>query len=424
MMGEPARRIHPTRRMDAEVNIPPSKSYTNRALIVAALAEGSSQLVRPSLSDDSRVLVDALKEFGIGIRERGEILEVDGTAGHFRAPSKEIFVGNAGTAMRFLSAFAGLAEGTTVIDGDEQMRRRPIGDLLSALQSAGVKTTGRNGFPPVTIVGGNFLGGRIGINASISSQFASSLLLSAPYAKWPVTLHITDEISSLPYIDMSLHVMRSFGADVKVIDLRNYDVSNSQKYIGREFRIEADATAASYFLAAAALTGGRVRIPDLSPDSLQGDLKFLRVLSDMGCAVSQHPSGVELRGARLFGAEVDMNAMPDCVQTLAVLAAFAEGPTKIGNVAHLQYKETNRLTALAVELRRMGTGVELLDDGLIIHPQSPHGAKIETYNDHRMAMSFAIAGLKVDGIVITNPACVSKSFPDFWEEFGKIEGKE
>ncbi len=424
MTGEPARCIRPAKRLDAEVHIPPSKSYTNRALIVAALAEGVSQLVRPSLSDDSRVLIDSLRKFGVGIRERGEILEVDGTAGHFLAPATEIFVGNAGTAMRFLSSFAALAKGTSVINGDDQMLRRPIGDLLSALQSAGVKATGTNGFPPVTIVGGNFLGGRIGISASISSQFASSLLLSAPYARRPVTLHITDDISSLPYIDMSLHVMRSFGAHVKVIDQRNFDVDNSQKYIGREFHIEADATSASYFLAAAALTGGRVRIPDLSPDSLQGDLKFLSVLEDMGCAVARRSTGVELRGGRLFGTEVDMNSMPDCVPTLAVLAAFAEGPTRIGNVAHLKYKETDRLSALAAQLRRMGTGVEQLEDGLIIQPQPPHGAEIETYDDHRMAMSFAVAGLKVEGIVITNPACVSKSFPGFWEEFGKIEGKE
>lgn len=420
-MTEDIRRIHPAGKINAAIQVPPSKSYTNRAMIVAALAEGDSKLIHPSLSDDSKFLMNGLKEFGVDIRRRGEIVDVTGTGGSIHVPKNEIFVGNAGTAMRFLSTFACLANGTTVLNGDGQMQQRPIGDLLAALRTAGIKSACNNGFPPVTIYGGNFSGGRIGINATISSQYASSILLCAPYARRQVILHIKGGISSLPYIDMSLHVMRSFGAEVEVIDLHNYHVSNSQKYVGREFTVEADATSATYFFAAAALSQGRVHVSNLSSDSLQGDLKFLNVLSDMGCTITKEENGIEVHGSKLLGIEVDMNSMPDCVPTLAVVAAFAEGSTRISNVAHLQYKETNRLKALAIELKKIGAGVELLEDGLIIHPRQLQGAEIETYNDHRIAMSFAIAGLKVDGISIKNPSCVSKSFPNFWKEFEKLE---
>ncbi len=220
---------------------------------------------------------------------------------------------------------------------------------------------------------------------------------------------------------MSLHTMRSFGGEVEVIDQFNYRVNNQQKYIGHEFHIEADASSASYFFAAGTIAGGKVVIPNLAADSLQGDLQFLSVLSDMGCHIVRKDNCIEIHGSRLRGIEVDMNMMPDCVPTLAVLACFAVGPTTISNVAHLEHKETNRLKALASELQKIGAKVELYEDGLTIHPQPLHGAEIETYNDHRIAMSFAVAGLKVEGISIKNPSCVSKSFPSFWDEFAKLE---
>ena len=416
MTAGPIRTIHATGQIDAEIEVPPSKSYTNRALIVAALAEGTSTLVNPSHSEDSEYLIAALREFGVGFKTEGHCIHVKGTGGNLEVPSKEIFIGNAGTAIRFLSTFACLVKGETTITGDEQMQRRPINDLLDALRMSGIRCESTNGFPPVTIFGGTFGGGRIDVNASISSQFLSSLLLSAPYAKKPIAIRVKGQISSLPYINISLHVMRSFGAEVDVSDFSLYHVSNTERYIAREFSIESDASAATYFLAAAAISGGRVVIRNLSPESLQGDVKFMDVLSEMGCIVTKHEESLELRGGRLRGVEVDMNHLPDCVPTLAVVAAFAESPTTISNVEHLKFKESNRLHAIATELLRIGARVELLEDGLTIVPQRLHGAEIETYNDHRIAMSFAVAGLRVKGISIRNPGCVSKSFPDFWKE--------
>ncbi|HZY09512.1 MAG TPA: 3-phosphoshikimate 1-carboxyvinyltransferase, partial [Bacteroidota bacterium] len=394
---------------------------TNRALMVAALADGLSTLVHPSLCGDTKLLISALHEFGVETKWKKNSIEVKGINGNIKVPSKKLFVGNAGTVMRFLTTFAGLANGETVLDGDEHMRCRPINDLLEALRGTGIKCASNNGFPPVKILGGNFSGGRIGLNASISSQFASSILLSAPYAKQDVYLHINGQISSLPYVDMSLHVMRTFGADVNTIDPFNYHVNHSQRYIGQKFNIEGDATAASYFLAAAAITQGQIVLHNLSPDSLQGDLRFINILNDMGCDIIKHEATIVARGGKLTGIEIDMNELPDCVPTLAIVAAFADGPTTINNVSQLRYKESDRLRSLTTELTKIGVKVELHKDGMTIHPQRLHEAVIETYNDHRIAMSFAVAGLCIDGLAIDNPACVEKSFPNFWGEFANLE---
>ena len=410
--------------VDAAVQVPPSKSYTNRALIVGALAEGQTTLRSPSLSDDSHYLVQALQHFGIDINRIGDDLEITGTSGNLHAPSKEIYVGNAGTSMRFLTTLACIAHGETIITGDEQMQKRPIQDLLDALRSAGIRCSSNDGFPPVKISGGNFPGGAILINATVSSQFVSSILLCAPYAKHPVSLQIKGKLSSLPYVDMSLHVMRSFGATINFIEPSIYKVGNLDHYLGQSFQIEGDASSASYFFAAAAITHGRVTIDNLTTDSLQGDIKFLEILKQMGCTVIHGENMIEVRGNKLFGIEIDMNDLPDCVPTLAIVAAFAETPTTIRNVAHLQFKESNRLTALATELTKMGAKVELYEDGITIKPHLLHGAQIETYNDHRMAMSFAVAGLQVPDVTIVNPSCVSKSFPNFWDEFSKLERME
>ena len=424
MTGPAAREIRLTRGIDVEVELPPSKSYTNRALIVAALADGVSTLVHPSRSEDSNYLTGALREFGVRIDEHPGYLEIEGSGGRLQVPKKELYVGNAGAVMRYLTTFAALANGETVITGDEQMSRRTLKDLLDALRSAGIQSSSENGFPPVRIHGGNFTGGRIDLDASLSSQFVSSILLSAPYAHRPVALHIKGTVSSLPYVHMSIHVMRSFGAGIENLGYSVFRVSNEELYLGREFIIEADASAATYFLAAAAITGGHVVVINLPPDSLQGDIRFLDLLGQMGCRITRHKNGIELQGNTLRGIEVDMNEIPDSVPALAVVAAFAEGSTSIFNVAHLKHKETDRLRALAAELTKLGARVELKDDGLTIHPQRLRGTTIETYNDHRIAMSFAVAGLRVKGVVITNPACVGKSFPAFWEAFSRLEEKE
>jgi 3-phosphoshikimate 1-carboxyvinyltransferase len=424
MSRETIRKITPVGTIDAVVRVPPSKSYTNRALIVTALADGASKLVDASNSDDSEYLIRALRQFGVTIERNHDGVGVQGTSGKISAPSEEVFVGNAGTAMRFLTTFASLAEGISIVTGDEQMQRRPLGDLLEALHAAGIKSSSNNGCPPVKIHGGNFTGGRVDIRGSVSSQFVSSILLSSPYAKHPVTLCVQKKLISLPYVDMTLQVMRSFGAKVDAFDSSVFAVSNADRYVGQTFRIEGDATCATYFLAAAAILQGRAVISNLSGDSLQGDLKFLPVLAEMGCRITHHGESVELQGGKLFGVEVDMNEMPDCVPTLAVIAAFAKGPTTILNIAHLRFKETDRIRALAKELSKIGAQVDVFDEGITIHPGNLRGATIETYNDHRMAMSFAVAGLRIAGIGIENPTCVSKSFPNFWEVFGKIENKD
>ncbi|MBI5021182.1 MAG: 3-phosphoshikimate 1-carboxyvinyltransferase [Ignavibacteriales bacterium] len=419
---EEIRRIRFAKSVDVEIQVPPSKSYTNRALIAAALAEGTSNIYHPSRSDDSFYLIEALRKFGINIIDHGDKLEILGSNGKLKAPTQEIFVGNAGTAMRFLAAFSCLAEGETILTGDGQMNKRPINDLVEALKSNGVKCSSQNGFPPVKILGGNFLGGRINIDAAISSQFVSSILLSSPYARRTITLHVNGKISSMPYVDMTLHVMRSFGAIIDTIDMKTFIINNQQKYIGHDFTIEPDASSTTYFFGAAAITKGRVIVTNLTPESLQGDIQFISILSDMGCTILRHTESIEIHGGKLHGIEVDMNEMPDCVPTLAVVATFAKSPTTIKNIAHLRHKETDRLEAISKELTKIGARVELTDDELVIHPQQLHGAVIETYNDHRIAMSFAIAGLQVDGMSIQNPLCVTKSFPKFWEEFQKLEG--
>ncbi|MBA4311249.1 MAG: 3-phosphoshikimate 1-carboxyvinyltransferase [Chlorobiaceae bacterium] len=421
-MVEEIRKIRSANSVSADIQLPPSKSYTNRALIAAALAEGTSNIHHPSRSDDSFYLVEALRKFGINLTDHGDKLEIHGSNGIFKAPTQEIFVGNAGTAMRFLASFACLADGETILTGDEQMNKRPINDLVDALKSNGIKCSCQNGFPPVKIQGGNFSGGRINVDASISSQFVSSILLASPYTKRPITIHVNGKLSSMPYVDMTLHVMRSYGAIIDTIEMKTFNVGNRQRYIGHDFTIEPDASSATYFLGAAAITKGRVVITNLTSESLQGDIHFLSILSDIGCTVIKHPESIEIHGGKLHGIEVDMNEMPDCVPTLAVVAAFAKGATTIKNIAHVRHKETDRLDALSKELTKIGARVELSEDELVIHPQPLHGAVIETYNDHRIAMSFAVAGLQVEGIQIKNPMCVSKSFPNFWEEFQKLEG--
>ena len=423
-MKEEIRHIKPARRPDESIKLPSSKSYTNRALIAAALAEGESTILAPSESDDTQLLIAGLEEFGVPISKARGRLVVQGSGGKLALPKKEIFTGNAGTAMRFLAALAALSPGEVRLSGNDQMNVRPIGDLLAALKRAGIGSSCTDGHPPVVIRGAKFQGGPIDIDASVSSQFLSSLLLIAPYARRQVILRVIRRVASEPYIHMTLHIMRSFGAVVDTLDFRVFTIEVGDHYIGREYAVEADASAASYFLGAAAITGGCIRLPELSRESLQGDVGFVKILTEMGCTLVGAEEGIELRGGHLRGIEVDMNSMPDCVPTLAVVAAFADGPTAIENIANLRFKETDRLAAIATELRRMGGKIEVADDQLIIHPRPLHGAVIETYGDHRMAMCFALAGLRVDGIGIKNPRCVTKSFPGFWEEFNKLESEE
>ncbi len=410
--------------VDAEITLPPSKSYTNRALITGALARGNSTILNPSLSDDSHLLISALREFGISIKPSSSGVSIEGSGGKFQAPSDEIDVGNAGTAMRFLTGFAALGSGTTRITGDARMLRRPIRDLVECICRMGVRAESTNGYPPVTVHGGTLRGGIVDIDATKSSQFLSSILLVAPYATSRLEIQTMGTPSSLPYLDITLDVMKKFGAVVQNNHYRTFEIDCGKQYMGTEYRVEPDASSAAYFLCAAAITGGTIRVPHLHRDSLQGDIRLLQVLEAMGCAVRSDSHSVEIHGGRLSGIDIDMNDMPDCVPALAVTAAFAVGQTTISRISHLRYKESDRLQAIAAELTRMGAQVQVGGDSLTIVPGRMHGARINTYNDHRIAMSFAVAGLKIDGVEISNPDCVSKSFPGFWDEFHKLESKE
>jgi 3-phosphoshikimate 1-carboxyvinyltransferase len=406
---------------DATVRVPGSKSVTNRALLVAALADGPSKIRNPLFSDDSFWLMDALVRLGIYLsadRDGGEV-EVEGKGGGIPASHVDLFVGNAGTVARFLPPVLALGPGPYTVDGVPRMRERPISDLVDGMRQLGaaVEYATQGESFPLKIPGGGIRGGEARISGTSSSQFASGLLMAAPYADAPVTLRV-DGREQWPYIGITVAVMRAFG--VNVGEAPDLFCVQPAVYRPRDYTVEPDASAASYFMAAAAVTGGRVEIPDLGSASPQGDLRFAEVLKQMGCKVQTTPRSIELRGPdRLQGVEVDMNAFSDTMMTLAAIAPFAQGPTTIRNVAHTRLQETDRLSALATELDRLGLTTHQTPSSIRIIPRTPRPALVRTYGDHRMAMAFAVMGLVAPGTVIEDPGCVTKTFPDF---FSRLEG--
>lgn len=411
--------IKPVKELNAVIEAPQSRSYTNRALIMAALAEGRSVLKNVLFSDDTEHMARALNQFGINVVKEESCFLAAGKGGRIDAPKKEVFLGNSGTAMRFLTGFASL-NGKAILTGDRRMQERPIQDLLGGLTQLGVKCSSNNGFPPV-VIEGNLKGGEARMNGEKSSQYFSSILMVAPYAKEDVTIKVTGKLTSKPYIDMTIYSMQQFGVNAENRGYREFHVAAGQRYKANRYLIEGDWTNASYFLAAAAITKGKAKIKGINLESKQGDVRFLSILEKMGCSIKKRKGWVEVEGSRLKGIDIDMNEMPDIVQTLAVIAAFADGRTIIRNVANLRIKETDRIGAVANELRKMGAGVKEIKDGLVIEPKELHAAEIETYDDHRMAMAFSIAGLAVPGIKIKNPECVSKTFPDFFIRLKRLQ---
>lgn len=410
--------IAPRAAIDARIALPGSKSLSNRALLVAALAEGRSRLPGILESDDTLVLRDALVSLGAGIFAEADGWVVDGTGGVLSDPEKPIYVGASGTAARFLSAAAALAPNPVTLDGTPRMRERPIDDLAQALDRLGcrVEVLGRNGCPPLRVAGGGLEGGRVRIDARRSSQYVSAVLLVAPYARKNVELDLEGGVlPSRPYVDLTLDVMAAFGARAEWTPHGTLFAEAGRTYRARDFAIEPDASTAAYFFCAAAICGGRVQIDGLLPTSRQADLGLLRILEAMGCRVESSSRGIEVRRAgRLRGIAVDMNAMPDAVLALAVTALFAEGPTVIRNVANLRIKESDRLAALECELNKLGARAHTSEDSLTIEPGPLRGAEIATYDDHRMAMAFALAGLRVPGVTIRDPGCVRKSWPGYF----------
>lgn len=414
--------IKPIYRLDAVAKVPSSKSYSNRVLLIAALADGESRIYDCLQCDDTRYMIDALKGFGIDINENEEGITILGCNGAPETPKQNIFTGNAGTTMRFLCSFAALCPGETVLDGNRRMQQRPIKDLMDGLSMLGVDVVSlnENGCPPIKVNGGGIKGGETRMNGNNSSQYFTSLLLSAPYAKSDVTINVNGELTSKPYIDLTLHLMKTFGVHVENNSYSSFNVKQGKGYKSADYTVEADASSAAYFFAAAAITGGKVRIENINPETLQGDIKFTDVLNKMGCTINKGNDYLEVEGGELRGVDIDMNKMPDAVQTLAVTALFAKGETRITGVANLKIKETDRIKALVTELSRLGGDVSELKDGLVITPGKLHAAEIETYDDHRMAMSFALAGLKIPGVKIRDPECVSKSFPGYFEKLQSL----
>ena len=424
MRGVPLIEIQPASALRATVAAPPSKSYTNRAYIVAALAEGTVRLENPLFSDDTRYMREALLQFGVPVEEEAKAAVVQGQGGKLSLPDREISIGNAGTTMRFLTTLATLAPGITRLTGDTRMQERPIEDLLTCLRQMHLKVESIKGnqCPPIEIHGGTPPGGVVSLAGDKSSQYLTSLLLSAPYFQNDTVINIEGELTSKSYVDITLDIMQTFGVSVLNEFYRKFTVPAGQRYRAQSYAVEGDASSASYFFAAAAVTGGEVSVTNLNPDSVQGDIHFPDALEQMGCEVKRSGEKITVFGNPLRGITIHMNDMPDVVQTLAVVALFAKGKTTMTGISNLRIKETDRIAALANELTRLGASVEAGVDFIIIDPGTHQPAEIETYDDHRMAMSFAVAGLGIPGVKIKNPRCVDKSFPDFFERFQELYG--
>lgn len=410
--------------LDAVVRPPGSKSITNRALVCAALADGPSTLDGALFADDTEAMLGCLHELGVGLRldRRAASVAVAGVGGVPPAPGALLDARLSGTTSRFVLPVAALGHGTVVMDGGAPLRTRPMADLFDALVALGaqLEPLGDTGHLPVRLEASGLAGGRVSVRGDASSQFLSGLLLAAPCMRDGLTIEVSTELVSVPYVEMTLAVMATFGAehdqDVssqgghRVISVRPGGYRALERYA-----IEPDASAASYFVAAAAICGGSVRIEGLGTGSLQGDVGFVDVLERMGVTVERGPDHLTVvGGGELRGVEVDLADLSDTAQTLAVVAPFASSPTTITGIGFIRGKETDRIGAVVTELRRCGIEAEELPDGLRVHPGSPMPATVSTYDDHRMAMSFALLGLLAPGISIADPGCVAKTFPGYW----------
>lgn len=412
--------------LQGSIRPPGSKSLTNRAVVIAALARGESRLTNVLDSQDTSVMLESCRRLGVAVEHDPAtcLVRVPGCGGRFPAKQADLWLENSGTSIRFLTAACTTGEGRFTLDGNARMRQRPILDLVTALNALGadVRCATESGCPPVEVVANGLPGGRASVTANISSQYLSALLMAAPCAKSPVELQIAGGLVSEPYIDMTLGVMRRFGAKVA----RGNDGSlriEPTGYRGTEYDVEPDASAASYFFAAAAITGGTVTVLGLGRDSLQGDLQFVNALARMGCDVVIGEDRTIVHGESLRGIDIDMNAISDTAQTLAAVAVFAKGPTTIRNIAHVRHKETDRIAAVVTELKRLGLQADERPDGLTIYPGSPQPVTIQTYDDHRMAMSFSLIGLKVPGIRIANPSCTAKTYPNYFADLERLCGR-
>lgn len=412
-------------KIDIKSAVPTSKSYTNRALLLAALAKGKSKIINPLESEDTELMVKALKKLGVTIKKTSQAFIVTGTEGTFKKPKSPLYLGNAGTAVRFLTAALATQEFESRITGSERMCKRPISDLTEALKSLGAKIKSNRGRLPLTIKG-PLKGKKTQIKGSISSQYLSALLMTAPYTKTPVQISVKGKLTSLPYFNMTLDIIGKFGGKIKNNRDRIFEI-NPHRYKAAEYVVEGDASSASYPLAIAALNGGKALITNIPARSKQADMQFLNVLKKMGCKVRTVKSGKnavkQISGPKNLTppGTAYLSNMPDAAMTAAILCAFTKGKSRLTGLGTLRVKECDRLEALEKELKKTGVKVKTGKTYIEIDgdPLRLHGAEIETYNDHRMAMCFAVAGSKIKGIKIKNPQCVRKTYPTFFADLKK-----
>jgi 3-phosphoshikimate 1-carboxyvinyltransferase len=403
--------------VDRVWRIPGSKSITNRALVLAALADGTTRLDGVLESDDTRYMQQALVELGIAVRKLSATsLEIDGGRAKLKAPGHPLFVGNSGTTVRFLTALACLVDGPVTLVGDEAMAKRPIADLVDGLRQLGVKIDCQSGCPPLTVYGGKLPGGRLSMRGDRSSQYFSALLLAGALSDGETELTIEGDLVSRPYVEITRRMVEDFGGKIEATE-RGFWWRGGGRYAARAYVIEPDASSASYAFAFAAATHSRIEVPGLGPNALQGDYGFVDLLERVGATVERSPERTVVQGTgRLTGIDADMFHISDTVMTLAALAPLCDGPTSIRNVANIRIKETDRLAATVAELQRLGQTVSEGPDWLRIEPRPLSPAVVRSYKDHRMAMSFAVLGAAAGGVQIEDPACVAKTYPEFWRD--------
>lgn len=404
------------RAPDLTWRVPGSKSITNRALALAALAEGETELTGVLHSDDTKHMRAGLEALGVSVRDAGPTtLIVTGGRSRLRAPKEPLFIGNSGTSVRFLAALAAVVPGETRLTGDPAMERRPIQDLVHGLRQLGVRVDCQSGCPPLTVHGGRLPGGRVSMPGEKSSQYFSALMLAGAYAEDDLDVTVEGRLVSRPYVEITRRMVADFGG--RIDETERGFVIRKATYAARRYAIEPDASSASYPFALAAATGGTIRVPDLGPGALQGDYRFVDVLERAGATVTREPGATTVRGpAQLTGLDEDMHDISDTVMSLAAIAPLASGQTTIRNVANIRIKETDRLAAVVAELERLGQGVTQTHSSLTVEPRPLTHAVVQSYHDHRMAMSFAVLGMVAGGLAIEDPSCVAKTYPTFWDD--------
>lgn len=405
---------------DIKVYAPPSKAHTLRAIIIASLAKGKSIIRKPLLAGDQLNVIACLKKLGVEISQNADEIIVNGANGRYSPIADELNVGESGVGMNFLTSAACLSDRPIVITGSKRITERPILEVVNGLRQLGaqIEYLEKEGFPPIKIAGGGIKGGHAQIKGAKSSQYFSSIVISAPYAENEVTLECIDTMTERPYLDISLQMMSAFGVTAENTDYKEINIPNDKKYSAQKMTIEGDYSSVSFFFLAAAITKAKVLVLSLNPDTKQGDKEFLSLIEKMGCDISTAGDGICVQGQGLAAIDQDMSNIPDLVPPMAVAAAFAKGTSRLSNIGHLRHKECDRLAVMASELGKMGVSAQCEQDSLIIEGNDHiHGADIDPHNDHRIAMSFAVAGLITGDQTIENEGCVAKSFPDFWERF-------